>query len=214
MQIEAANAENSLTNYIMAALGVSAAAFIAWHYKIPIDPRAENALPLAFIPLAIAAIGLWYLLKALLDSLRIWRFGVSTLDADAVAVLGQRFEGVLTSSKPLDANASYSLHLVCIETLYDWHPTGQRQSYSQVTRWKGSYVARPEPIRPNGGLSVSFEIPANCPATTSPDSGPVQQGVRWVLEARHRGLGQYYSLFRLNVHATAPGSRSEQHQAT
>jgi hypothetical protein len=69
MQIEAANAENSVTNYIMAAFMMLFAALVAWHYKIPLDPASEGALPLAFIPLAFAFIGLWYFAKALLDSI-------------------------------------------------------------------------------------------------------------------------------------------------
>jgi hypothetical protein len=196
MRIEAANADNSLTNYLMAVVMTSCAWLVVWHFKIPVDPGAKDAIPLAFIPLAFALIGLWYLAKALLDSFRIWRYGTSSLEAEQAAALGHRFTGVLTSSKPFDADASYSVQLACIETLYSAVTKGNR--YSQVTRWKNSYDARP--ISPVGGIRVAFDIPADGAATTSPESGAVQKGVRWVLETRCRGLSQYYSIFRLNVH--------------
>jgi hypothetical protein len=201
MQVVAANAENSNANYIMAGFILSVTALVEWYYKFPLYPTSEEELPLAFIPLFFGLIGLCYFAAALLDSLRIWRFGTSTLEAAQVAALGHRFTGVLTSSKPLDVQASYSVRLLCIETLYySQLPKGKR--YSQVTRWQSSYKA--QPLSPSGAISVSFDIPPDCAATTSPESGSVQEGVRWVLEVRRRGVGQYFSIFRLNVHSAVP----------
>jgi branched-subunit amino acid transport protein len=200
MQIEASNRELSSRNYLMAGFILSVTALVVWYYKLPLYPTSEEDLPLAIIPF-FGFIGLCYLAAALVDSLRLWQFGTSTLEAEQVAALGHRFTGVLTSSKPLDVQASYTVRLLCIETRY-YPQLHKRNAYSQITRWRSSYKAQPS--APSGAITVSFDIPADCAATTSPEGGRGQEGVRWVLAVRRRGFSLYYSFFSLKVYRTLP----------
>ena len=56
--------------------------------------------PLVFVPVVFAAIGLYALLKAIRDTLRVRKFGATTLEAGP-AKPGGRFEGRLRTSDPL-----------------------------------------------------------------------------------------------------------------
>jgi branched-subunit amino acid transport protein len=207
MQIEASNRERSNLNYAMAGIFLLGTALVVWWYKLPLYPTSEEDLPLAFIPL-FGFIGLCYLASAIVDSLRIRQFGISTLEAEQVAALGHRFVGVLRTSKPLDLRVSYSVRLACIETRYN-PQLHQRNAHSQITRWQSSYKAQPS--TPSGSIAVSFDIPADCAATTSPEGGRVQEGIRWVLVVRGRGFSLYHSFFSLKVYKAVPQGHGVHH---
>jgi hypothetical protein len=97
-----ANAANASSGYFFAGgMGVIAV-LIVWYFELPLnfDVNDRDFNPLVFVPIVFAAIGLYSLLKAIRDTLRVRKFGATTLLAGQ-ANPGKRFEGLLRSSRDL-----------------------------------------------------------------------------------------------------------------
>lgn len=200
-----ANAANAGFNYLVAvAMFIIAAGFI-WYFQIkPIfnlnDPDFN---PLIFAAAIFAAIGLYQLLKAVRDTLRVRKFGKTTLEAGPAHV-GQVFEGKLRASRDLSVRGDYEIILKCIVNeqiqvrIRSKNDSGVRHIDRIV--WEGRQTVSRDRIRASEGIPFSFVLPADVPPSRGPTIHLDEEGTRWILTitAPMRGM-DYYAIFAIDV---------------
>ena len=201
-----ANAPNASSGYFfaggMALIGIS----IVWYFELPLnfDVTDRDFNPLIFVPVLFVLIALYALLKAIRDTLRVRKFGVTTLVAGP-AMAGRRFEGSLRSSRDLAPDGDYTVLLRCIRTYRVGGPVvssgTQRSTYKDELRWQETVVVPCASIRSSAGIPFAFQIPADALASKGP---PVYErvhgNVRWILtvSAPMRGLN-YHAVFAIDM---------------
>lgn len=112
-----ANAANASSDYFLAGGMGLIAALIPWYFELPLNFNVTDREfnPLVFVPVVFAVIGLYALLNAIRNTLRVRKFGATTLQAGG-ANPGKRFEGLLRASRDLAPAGDYTVLLRCIRT--------------------------------------------------------------------------------------------------
>src|SRR5580765_1216214 len=141
-----ANAANASSGYFFAGAMVLIAALIPWYFELPLNFNVNDREfnPLVFVPVVFAVIGLYALLKAIRDTLRVRKFGATTLEAGP-ANPGTRFEGLIRSSRDLAPDGDYSVLLRCIRTYRVGGPianatAGTKSTYKDELKWQEKIV--------------------------------------------------------------------------
>jgi len=202
-----ANAANAFSGYLFAGAMALISVLIPWYFELPLnfDVTDREFNPLVFIPVVFALIGLYSLLKAIRDTLRVRKFGTTTLVA-GTAKPGQIFEGVLRSSRNLAPDGDYTVLLSCIRTYRVGGPNphataADKAVYKDELRWEGKQVVPRNSVQSSAGIPFVFSIPADAlPSHGPPVYERVDGNVRWILTvtAPMPGL-DYYAAFAVDV---------------
>lgn len=167
-----ANAANASSGYFFAGAMVLIAVLIPWYFELPLNFNVNDREfnPLVFVPVVFAVIGLYALLKAMRDTLRVRKFGATTLEAGP-AKPGGRFEGRLRSSRDLAPSGDYVVKLRCIRTYRVGGPAvnttaGDKSTYKEELRYEESSPCRVVPCsRAWASPSPLQSRPMPCPRT-------------------------------------------------
>jgi hypothetical protein len=208
--IPASNRDNAYLNALTAPVLLALAWLIAWYLRIPLAlPRnARSFDPIIVVPVFFAAGGIWYAGRAVLDGMRLRRYGDSRLELRDVR-LGGTLRGTIRTTRDLAPTGDYALTLRCIETTAtnDGRPNSTTQHHD-ILRWSAVATVAAATVRSSVGIPVDFAIPRDAPATWGDSDLGTARGVRWVLviEAPLAGL-DYYAVFRLVVAAADQSPR-------
>ncbi|TIQ35464.1 MAG: hypothetical protein E5X48_13935 [Mesorhizobium sp.] len=202
-----ANSANAFSGYFFAGTMCLIGILIVWYFELPLnfDVTDREFNPLIFVPILFMLIALYSLLKAIRDTLRVRKFGTTTLVC-GTAIAGRRFEGSLRSSRDLAPGGDYRVQLRCIRTYRVGGPvvvTTQKSTYKDELRWQETVVVPSASIRSSAGISFAFEIPPDALASKGPPIyEQVHGNVRWILtvSAPMRGL-DYYAAFAIDMHS-------------
>ncbi|MDX8517794.1 hypothetical protein [Mesorhizobium dulcispinae] len=203
-----ANAANAFSAYFFAgAMGLIGLS-IVWYFELPLnfDVTDREFNPLTFIPVVFVLIALYSLLKAIRDTLRVRKFGTTTLVCGP-AIAGRSFAGSLRSSRDLAPDGDYRVQLRCIRTYRVGGPVvvasgTQRSTYKDELRWQETVVVPSVSIQSSVGIPFAFQIPPDALASKGPPIYErVHGNVRWILtvSAPMRGL-DYYAAFAIDMH--------------
>ncbi|MEO5756595.1 MAG: hypothetical protein ABIQ51_07035 [Mesorhizobium sp.] len=202
-----ANAANASSGYFFAGgMGVIAA-LIPWYFELPLkfDVTDREFNPLVFVPVVFAVIGLYALLKAIRDTLRVRKFGATTLHAGA-ARPGGRFEGMLRSSRDLVPSGDYIVKLRCIRTYRVGGPivntvAGEKSTYREEIKYEEKLAVPRASVQSSVGIPFAFAIPADAPPSVGPPVYERRHGnVRWILTVTAPMPGvDYYAVFAIDM---------------
>lgn len=202
-----ANAANASSGYFFAAGMGLIAVLIPWYFELPLnfDVTDRDFNPLVLVPVVFAVIGLYALLKAVRDTLRVRKFGRTTLEAGP-ARLGGRFEGLLRSSRDLAPFGDYVVKLRCIRTYRVGGPAasagaGQHSTYKEEIKYEEKLVVPRGTVRSSTGIPFAFAIPDDAPPSNGPPIYERQHGnVRWILTVTAPMPGvDYYAVFAVDM---------------
>ncbi|WP_149803879.1 hypothetical protein [Mesorhizobium sp. NFR06] len=202
-----ANAANASSGYFFAGGMGLIGILIVWYFALPLDfdlnDREFN--PLIFVPVLFILIALYSLSKAIRDTLRVRKFGRTTLVVGP-ATAGRRFEGLLRSSRDPAPGGDYTVQLRCIRTYRVGGPVvntsgTQRSTYKEELRWQEKIVVPCASVRSSAGIPFAFQIPPDALASKGPPIYErVHGNVRWILtvSAPMPGLN-YYAAFAIDM---------------
>jgi hypothetical protein len=202
-----ANAANAFGGYLFAGTMGLIAVLIPWYFELPLnfDVTDREFNPLVFVPVVFALIGLYALLKAVRDTLRVRKFGTTTLVAGS-ANPGRRFEGLLRSSRDLAPDGDYTVQLRCIRTYLVGGPNvnavaGGKATYKEELRWEEKVVVPRSSVQSSAGIPFAFSIPADAlPSNGPPVYERVHGNVRWILTVTAPVPGvDYYAVFAIDM---------------
>lgn len=186
-------AENLLPLWVCAVAWTAASVYIA-------PPLVVVALrshePAGFLALAFPAVGLGLLLWALRRSLRIWKFGPSTLRLGPIpAMPGGDLAATIHVDRPIPGDPPMRLRLRCVQRR---STGGRRGSTTETVLWQDLQNLDHVPPNLNGTeILVRFQIPADAQATTGFAWG---REILWRLEARGKsGFVNYFARFEVPV---------------
>ena len=202
-----ANAANASSGYFFAGAMGLIAVLLPWYFELPLNfdvtDRAFN--PLVFVPVVFAVIGLYALLKAIRDTLRVRKFGTTTLQAGP-ANPGTRFEGLIRSSRDLDPAGDYTVLLRCIRTYRVGGPivnatAGTKSTYKDELKWQDKIVVPRGSVQSSAGIPFAFAVPADALPSVGPPIFEHQHGnVRWILTVTAPMPGvDYYAVFAVTM---------------
>lgn len=202
-----ANAANASSGYFFAGAMGLIAVLIPWYFELPlnfnVNDRAFN--PLVFVPVVFAVIGLYALLKAIRDTLRVRKFGATTLEAGP-AKPGGRFQGLLRSSSDLAPSGDYIVKLRCIRTYRVGGPAvnpiaGDKSTYKEELKFEEKLVVPRASVQSSAGIPFAFAIPGDAPPSNGPPVYERQHGnVRWILTLTAPMPGvDYYAVFAIDM---------------
>jgi hypothetical protein len=205
--IEAANAENAWFNLITALIFWVLAILAAWWmhsgYGIcfTLNINSRDFCPVIFVPVVFILIGLFFSGRALLDGLRVRKYGRTTLEAGEV-FLGGSLTGTIRTTYDLEPLGDYTLRLRCIETVGSGSVSDKNYHHIDELRWEGLGTVKHDSVHSSQGIPVDIPIPEGSGALVTVPGSEIgtATGVRWVLEIRAplRGL-DYYALFLIIV---------------
>lgn len=205
--IEAANEGNATLNFLTALTLWVLALLSAWwmhsSYGIPFtfNVNARDFCPLVFVPIVFALIGVFFSGKALLDAMRVRKYGTTTLEAGEV-FLGGSLTGTIRTAYDLEPLGDYTLSLRCIETVVAGSLATKNLHHVDEERWQGLCTVKCGQVLSSQGIPVNIPIPKGSGAMATVPGSEIgtSTGVRWVLEIRApmRGL-DYYALFLIIV---------------
>lgn len=202
----AANQANARFDFMFAATMIGIGALMVWYFELPLN---FNVMSPDFNPVTIAAtifavIGLYSLVRAVLLTYRLRKFGTSSIETYAVRP-GGYFAGRLSSTRAFTATGDFHASVKCIQrvgVLDD--PSSAIKTYRSVRDkvvWQTTVTAEGRTIGPDRQIEIAFNLPADGPASRgAPIAGGMVGGVRWVLEitAPTPGLN-YYAIFAIPV---------------
>ena len=202
-----ANAANASSGYFFAGAMGLIAVLIPWYFELPlnfnVNDRAFN--PLVFVPVVFAVIGLYALLKAIRDTLRVRKFGATTLEAGP-AKRGGRFHGLLRSSSDLAPSGDYTVKLRCIRTCRVGGPAvntiaGDKSTYKEELKFEEKLVVPRGSVQSSVGIPFAFAIPPDAlPSNGPPVYEPQHGNVRWILTVTAPMPGvDYYAVFAIDM---------------
>ncbi|RWL43151.1 MAG: hypothetical protein EOR60_22875 [Mesorhizobium sp.] len=208
-----ANAANASSGYFLAGGMGLIGILIPWYFELPLnfDVTDREFNPLIFIPVVFLVVAFYALLKAIRDTLRVRKFGTTTLIA-GTAVPGGRFEGAVRSSRDLTPNGDYTVQLKCIRTYRVGGPVvnasgTQKSTYKDELKWRETIVVPSTSVRSSAGIPFAFQIPPDAlPSRGPPIYERVHGNVRWILtvSAPMRGLN-YYAVFAIEMGGPSHG---------
>lgn len=205
--IESANAGNARINFMAAVFFWVAAVAMTWwmhsSYDIPLtfDVTDREFCPLIFVPVIFVFIGISLAIRALIDWLRVRKYGLTTLEADEV-FLGGALVGTIRTVSDLEPLDDYTINLRCIETVARGSASNNSVKYYDERRWEGFNTVKRDQVRSSQGIPVKIAIPAGSGAMATVPGSEMRAGtgVRWTLEIRAplKGL-DYYAIFLIIV---------------
>jgi len=199
--VEGSDRFSYVTDWLMAALLLAAAASAAWMMRsaLPLDFSARDFNPLIGIPLFLAAFGIKFLVSAARGSLRGRRFGTSTLVVEGDCVhLGEKLTGIVRTPTRLAPSGDYQLTLRCIEQIREHELIdAAKHRITDHVRWEARRRVVPTTVDSSKGIPFAFDVPtvalANADARAKGD-------VRWTLEITAPMSGvDYYEIFGVAV---------------
>ncbi|TGP52635.1 hypothetical protein EN802_15035 [bacterium M00.F.Ca.ET.159.01.1.1] len=212
-QVVDANAANASSGYFFAGGMGLIGILIVWYFELPLnfDVTDREFNPLVFIPVVFVLIAFYALLKAIRDTLRVRKFGTTTLIA-GTAVPGGRFEGTVRSSHDLAPSGDYTVQLKCIRTYRVGGPVAntsgtQKSTYKEELKWRETIIVPSKSIRSSAGIPFAFQVPPDAlPSKGPPIYERVHGNVRWILtvSAPMRGLN-YYAVFAIEMGGPSHG---------
>ncbi len=157
-----------------------------WIAGVPFrfDLPARELNPLVFLPIVASAAGLFFLSVGLFMTLRLHKFGTSTLTLDKRPRVGGRLQGRVTCTVDVQPRDEWRLVLQCRELIKN-AGSHQRVYRTDVTRWELE-TTLPALTSIQAGLPVDIAIPEDCLALTDPvELARTKRGqLRWVLQVR------------------------------
>ncbi|WP_136622485.1 MULTISPECIES: hypothetical protein [Mesorhizobium] len=202
-----ANAANASSGYFFAGAMVLIAILIPWYFELPLnfDVTDREFNPLVFVPVVFALIGLYALPKAVRDTLRVRKFGATTLQAGP-ARPGGRFEGLVRSSRDLSPSGDYTVLLRCIRTYRVGGPivntiAEDKSTYKEELKYQEKLVIPRGSVQSSAGIPFAFAIPADALPSNGPPVYERQHGnVRWILTVTAPMPGvDYYAVFAIDM---------------
>ena len=163
---------------------------------IVFDVTSRDFSPVMVVPALFAVLAVYYGVRAGFSTLRLRKYGDSTLTADPL-IPGRPFSAVVRTVRDLEPQGPYEICLRCIETVYTGgHGTDGR--YRQSVRWEETAHVDAAGVRSSVGIPVRIDVPADVPRTTSLEGGPLTAGIRWVVIAKASLPGlDYKAVFRV-----------------
>jgi hypothetical protein len=146
--------------------------------------RAEREFnPLVFIPVVGLLAGLFFLLAAIFMTLRLRKYGRSTLTLDKRPRIGGQVLGLVTSTADVQTQGDWISCCSAIETIKA--AGSKRQVYqTDLTRWEHKWTLPAAAHTLQAGVPIDIEIPENCLEITDPVERARQKRgtLRWVLQ--------------------------------
>jgi hypothetical protein len=211
-QIECNEAVGAPVFWLMAAvlplLGFGAIWIAGVPFRFDVPEREFN--PLVFLPVVGLLGGLFFLVAAIFMTLRMRKYGRSTLTLDKRPRIGGRLLGRVVSTVDVQTQGDWDLVIQCIETI---KAGGSKRQTSQtdITRWEHKWTLPASTHTLQAGVPVDLAIPENCLEITDPiELARKKRGtLRWVLQLKGQRPG-------LNFLAsfTLPIRRETEHEAT
>jgi hypothetical protein len=191
-QIECNEAAGAPVFWLMAAVLPLLGFAVIWIAGVPFrfDVPAREFNPLVFVPVVALLAGLFFLFAAMFMTLRLRKYGRSTLTLDKRPRIGGRVLGRVTSTVDVVPPGEWALVLQCVETI---QAAGQQNRVyrTDLTRWehKSTLPASAHTLRT--GVPVDIAIPENCLEITDPLERVRQRRgtLRWVLQLKGQGVG-------------------------
>jgi hypothetical protein len=182
--------ENLLPLWIFGVAWLVASAFI-------VPPLVSSALKkpehVGLLALAFPAVGVVLVLWALRRSLRVWKFGESTLRVDAFPITpGGDLVGTIQVNRPFRGRQAMRLRLRCIRQR---HYTTNKRTTSETVLWEQLQNVEMVPGSSKGAeVAVRFHIPPSA----QPSTGFDWTRIIWRLEARGKpGLVNFFARFEV-----------------
>ncbi len=169
------------------------------------DVPAREFNPLALIPVIASLAGLFFLVAAIVMTLRLRKYGRSMLTLDAQPRIGGRVVGRVTSTVDVAPLGEWELVLQCRETIKS---AGQQARVYQtdLTRWESRATVPASAHTLLTGVPVDIAIPRNCLEIADPIERARQKRgtLRWVLQLKGErpGVG-YLASFAIPISATS-----------
>lgn len=191
---------------MFAATMLAIAAFAWWYGELSLNFNimSPDFNPFILVPVIFGAIGLYSLVRAVLLTYRLRKFGTSSIETYPVRP-GGYFAGRLRSTRAFTATGDFHASVKCIQrvgVLDD--PSSAIKTYRSVRDkvvWKTTVTPEGRTIGPDQEIEIAFNLPADGPASRgAPVATDSVGGVRWVLEitAPTPGLN-YYAIFAIPV---------------
>lgn len=199
-RIEDSTPFHGTTAWILAALCLAAAVAVVFVFdlKLDFDVNSPTFNPAVFLPVILAAVGLFQAVKALRARSTGRRFGASVFEMEGERVeLGETLRGRVKTSRDLVARDGFAVRLACIETVWISDSPGSKlRSESRredKVRWSASRKVASAGSAAQG-VEVEFAIPSNAMKDAKTDA------IRWTLEVEAEVDGaRYEALFGVPV---------------
>ncbi len=185
-RIDCNEAAASTVYWVMAAVLPLLAFAAIWIAGVPFrfDVPAREFNPLVFLPVVASVAGLFFLAAGVFMTLRLRKFGASTLTIDKRPRVGGRLQGRVTCTVDVRPQGDWRLVLQCVERI---KAAGSRQRVYQtdLTRWEFK-TTLPALTSIRDGIPVDIAIPEHCLALTDPvEIARQKRGeLRWVLQMK------------------------------
>lgn len=193
------SAVNETNDYMLGAVLLVVAVLVTWYFEIPLifDLWSPDFNPLIVMMIVLGGVGVAALARAVRATIRVRKFGTSTL-APPIARVGGLYRGTLRTSRDLSPSGDYQVTLKCMRRYRSRSDSdGKSNSSERVVHKERKTI--PAGGQSSLGLPVEFMIPNGLPRSGSTKKDPDGQ-VRWVLTvtAPMRGVN-YYAKFAIQV---------------
>lgn len=194
-QIECNEAVGAPVFWLMAAVLPLLGFAVIWIAGVPFrfDAPQREFNPLVFIPVVGLLAGLFFFLAAIFMTLRLRKYGRSTLTLDKRPRIGGQVLGRVISTVDVQTQGEWDLVLQCIETIKA--AGSKRQVYqTDLTRWEHKWRLPASAHTLQAGVPIDIEIPENCLEITDPvERARKKRGtLRWVLQLKGQRPGLNY----------------------
>jgi hypothetical protein len=204
--VQAATRFQAHEQYIMAAVLAAFALGVEWKFHArsprPIDLASGEIDPVLVVSGVIGFVALVFLGHALMNSLRLRKFGTSVLEIEE-AVRGGHFRGVVRTARDLAPRGDYRLHLACIERLRKRPSSGNMNPRPRdVTRWESKVTVPAAGVQSRVGIPFDIPLPDVVPSDHA--ASERSEAIRWQLtvQASLPGL-DYRAIFGVRIQGSA-----------
>jgi hypothetical protein len=165
----------AITHWVTAAVALVAIVAIRLFLPIPwiFDMNDPEFMPLILLVPLAAAFGLYHAALGLRWTLRVRRFGDSSLEiAGEVGRMGHPLTGVVRTAQPLKPEGDYRLLLRCIET-HQMREVGEvaRLHSRDFVVWEHSLTVPAAEVDSSRGIPFAFSLPETV-RTAQPERNP------------------------------------------
>jgi len=194
-QIECNEAPASGVFFLMAFVVPLLGFLPLWIFGVPLrfNLPARDLNPLVLLPVIAMLAGLFFLVAAIVMTLRLHRFGVSTLTLDKRPRIGGRIVGRVVSTVDIVPRGDWQLGVRCIETVKAAGANG-RVYQTDLTRWEHESTMPGGAHSLRAGVPVDIAIPEGCLESKDPVEIARQKrgALRWVLVVKGERDGLDY----------------------